>query len=70
MKAQMAPFQTGNGAHTSSYTVGTESFQKVNRPGRDVNHSHQFLAKVKERAKLFLYSSSVPSWQLVGLLFS
>jgi len=61
-KAQMAPFRTGTGAHTTSYTVGTGLFQKLNRPGRGFNHSRQFLAEVKDRVKLLLYSSSVPSW--------
>jgi len=70
MKTRIAHFRNGNGEHTSSYKVGTGSFQKVNRPGSGVKHSHQFLAEVKEIVKLFPCSSSVPSWQLVCLLFS
>ena len=70
MKAQMAPFRSETGVHTSSCAVGTGSFQKVNRPGRGVNRSRQLLAEVKKRVKLYLYFSSVSSWQLVRLLFS
>jgi len=33
-----APVQTGPGAHIASYTVGTESFPGVKRPGRGVDH--------------------------------
>jgi hypothetical protein len=33
-----APVQTGPGAHPASYTIGTESFPGVKRPGRDVDH--------------------------------
>ena len=33
-----APVQTGSGAHPASYTVGTGSFPRVQRPGRDVDH--------------------------------
>jgi hypothetical protein len=30
---------TGSGAHPDFYTIGTESFQRVKRPGRDVYHT-------------------------------
>jgi hypothetical protein len=34
-----APVQTGPGAHPAFYTMGTESFLGVNRPGRGVDHT-------------------------------
>ena len=46
--------QTGPGAHPASYTMGTESFQGVNRQGRDVDHLPSFSAEVKERVQLYL----------------
>jgi len=33
-----APVQTGPGAHSSPYTMNTESFPGVKRPGRGVDH--------------------------------
>jgi hypothetical protein len=35
-----APDQTGPGAHSASYTVGTGSFPGVKRPGRGVDPTH------------------------------
>ena len=45
-----------------SYTKDSESFQRVKRPGRDVNHPPPFSAEVKERVELYLYSPSGPIW--------
>ena len=58
-------FQTGSGAHPASCTMGTGSFPggKV-RPERDVHHPSS--AVVKERVKLYLYSTSGPSWYVIG----
>jgi len=33
---------------------------------RGVNHPSQTSADVKERVQLYLYSLSVPSWQVTG----
>ena len=33
-----APIQTGPEAHPASYTMGTESFPGIKRPGRGVDH--------------------------------
>ena len=60
-----APVQTGSGAHPVSYTMGTVSFPGVKRPGRGVDHPPH-LAEVKERVDLFLYSTSGPSWPVIG----
>jgi hypothetical protein len=38
----------------------------VKRPGRCVNHLPPSSAEVKERIELYLYSASVPSWQVIG----
>ena len=51
-----APFQTGPGAYPASYTLGTESFPGVKRPGRGVDHPPPSSAEVKERVELYLYS--------------
>ena len=51
------------------------SFQGVKRSGRGVNHPPPYSAEVKERVELHHYSSSAPSWPVLGrplplLLFS
>ena len=61
-----APVQTGPGTHPASCTMGTESFQGVKRPGRGANHTLPSSAEGKERAELYLYSPSVPSWPVLG----
>jgi hypothetical protein len=43
-----APVQTDPGAHPSCYTIGTESFPGVNRPGREVEHPPPSGTEVKE----------------------
>jgi hypothetical protein len=40
-----APTQTGPGAHTTPYTMGTGSFPGVKRPGRGVEHPPSFSAE-------------------------
>jgi hypothetical protein len=60
-----APVQTGPGAHTASYTMGTGSFAGVKRPGRGVDYPPTSSAEVKERVELYLYSPSVPSWPVL-----
>jgi len=61
-----APIQTGCGAHPASYTMGTGSFPDVKRPGRGVDHPLLSSAEVKERVGLYLYSTSWPSWPVIG----
>jgi hypothetical protein len=46
-----APVQTGPGAHSASYTMGTGSFPGVKRPGRDVFHPPPSSAEVKEKVR-------------------
>jgi hypothetical protein len=53
-----APVQTGLGAHTPSYTMGTGSFPGLKRPGRGADPLPSS-AEVKERIP-----PSVPSWQV------
>jgi hypothetical protein len=53
-----APAQTGPGAHLAYYTMGTGSFQGVERLGLG--------AEVKERVKICLYSPSGHSWPVLG----
>ena len=47
-----APLQTGPGAHPASYTMGTESFPGVQRPGRGVDHPPPSRAEVEGRVEL------------------
>jgi hypothetical protein len=61
-----APVQTGSGAHTASYTMGSGSLPGVKRPGRGVDHPLPSSAEVKERVELYIYSPSGPSWTLLG----
>jgi hypothetical protein len=61
-----APDQNGPEAHPASYTVGTEFFQGVKRPGRGDDYTPPPSAEVKERAELYLYSPSGPSWPVLG----
>ena len=42
------------GTHPASYTIGTESYQGVKRPGRGVDHPPPSSADVKERVDLYL----------------
>jgi hypothetical protein len=61
-----APVQTGPGAHPASCTMGTGCFPGVKRPDRGVDHPPPTSAEVKERVKLYLYSTSGPSWPVIG----
>jgi len=61
-----APVQTGPGAHTASYTMGTSSFPRVKRTGRGVDHPPTTSDEVKERVGLHLHSPSEPSWPVTG----
>jgi hypothetical protein len=61
-----APFQTGPGAHPVAYTMGTGSFPGVKWPEGGVDHSPPSNAEVKERVGLYLYSTSGPSWPVIG----
>ena len=58
--------QTDPGAYPAYCTMGTGSFQGVKRPGRGVDHQLSSSAEVKERVELYLYSSSGPSWPVIG----
>jgi hypothetical protein len=42
------------------------SFPGVKRPGRGVDHPPSSTAGVKERVELYLYSTSGPSWPVLG----
>jgi hypothetical protein len=53
-------------AHPSSYTMGTGSFPGAKRSGRGVDHPPPSSAEVKERVVLYLYSTSGPSWPIIG----
>jgi len=61
--------QNGPGNHPASYTMGTGPFPGVKSPGRGVDHPTPTSAKVKERVELCIYSSSGPSWPVVGDLY-
>jgi hypothetical protein len=59
-------FHTGPGVHPASYTMGTGSFPGVKRPGGGVDQPPPSSPEVKERVELHLYSSSGPSWPVLG----
>ena len=61
-----APVQIGPGAHPTFYTMGTGSFRGVKRPGRGVDHLPPSSAEVKGGVELYLYSTSGPSWPVIG----
>jgi hypothetical protein len=61
-----ATAQTGPGAHPASYTMGSGSFPGVKRSGCGTDHPLPSSAKVKERVELYLYSTSGPSWPVLG----
>jgi len=61
-----AHVQTGPGAHSASYTMGTASFPGLKQPGRGINHPPPSRAEVKERVDLYLYSAFGPSWPVIG----
>jgi hypothetical protein len=43
-----APVQTGPGAHTASYTMGTGSFPEVKRPRRRADHPPASRAELRK----------------------
>ena len=61
-----APLQTGPGAYPASCTMGTRSFPGVKRPGRGADHPPPSKYRGQERAGLYLYSPSGPSWSVMG----
>jgi hypothetical protein len=61
-----APVQTDPEAHPAFYTMATGSFPGVKRPGRGVDHPPPSSAEVKERVELYLYTTSGPSWPVLG----
>ena len=62
-----APVQTGPGAHLGFYTMDTGFFfPGVKRPGRGVDHPLPSNAEVKEKVELYHYSTSGPSWPVLG----
>ena len=61
-----APVRNDPGAHPTYYTMGTGSFPGVKRPGRGIGHPTTYCAEVKERVELYLYSTSEPSWPVIG----
>ena len=62
------PIPTGPGVHPASCTMGTGSFPEAKRLGRFVEHTTPSSVEVKERVDLYLHSSSVPPWQVIGQL--
>jgi hypothetical protein len=61
-----ASVQTGPGAHPASCTLGTGPFPGVKRPGRGVDLLPPSSAAFKERVELYMYSTSGPSWPVIG----
>ena len=60
------PSRPALGAHTASCTMGTGSFPRVKRPGRDADHPPSSKRRSHERVGLYLYSPSGSSWPVTG----
>jgi len=60
------PFQTGPGVNLTSNTLGSVPFLRLNRPGRGFDHTPTSSHEVKERAELYIYSLSGPTWPVLG----
>ena len=63
------PVQTGPGFYPASYRMGTGAFPGVKRPGRDGDHPLPFTVEVMEVVELYFYSTSSPSWPVLGKLY-
>jgi hypothetical protein len=61
-----APNQTSPGAHLDFYTMDTRSFLGIKWLELSIDHPSPPNAEVKERVELYLYSTSVPSWPVIG----
>jgi len=61
-----APVQTGSGAHSSSYTMGTWVFTWGKAAGTWRLPPTPSIAEVKERVELYLYSPYGPSWPVLS----
>jgi hypothetical protein len=61
-----APVHTGLVAHPASYTMGTGSFQGIKQLDHDVYHPPLSSPEVKETVEVYLFSTSEPSWPVVG----
>ena len=61
-----ASFQTVPGAHQSSYTMGTGSFLGGKAAGEWRWPPTPSSAGIKERIELYIYSTSEPSWSVIG----
>jgi hypothetical protein len=61
-----APVQTIPGVHSSFYRIGTGFFPGEKRPKHGVDHPTPSIDNVKDRIELYLWSSSVPSWPVIG----
>jgi len=63
MVAVLHGFTTG--AHQASCTMGNRSFPGVKKPGMVLTTHPPSIPKFKKRRELYLYSLSVPSWQVI-----
>ena len=59
-----ATIPTSPGPHPASYTMGTRSFPWVKWRMHGVKQLPPSSTKIKDKGQLYLYSSSVPSWQV------
>jgi hypothetical protein len=57
-----APVQTGPGAHSVSYTLGTESFPWVRQPGDGVDHPPHLAPRLKKSRAIPL----LPLWAFMA----
>jgi hypothetical protein len=65
VRAQLCSGRYAISIHTI-HTMSTGSFPGVKRPGRGFDHPPPYSAEDKERVELYLYSTSGPSWPVIG----
>ena len=63
------PVLTDPGAPNFLYSRCRLSFLGIKRPGSGFDHSSPSSTEVKERVELYLYSTSGPSWPVLGELY-
>jgi len=60
------PIETDPGSHRASCTMVTGSVLGVKQLGQGIDNPPPSSAEVKETVELYLYSTSRPSWSVIG----
>ena len=62
----LPPVQTSFGSHPFSCTMGTGLSPGVKWPGLGIDLLALSSTEIKKGIEIYLYSSCVPSWQVIG----